>query len=243
MRRALAIYEGLNRRDPDPLHHERLAHTFNCLGQVYWRGGQLREAAIAFERADVISQRLPDRNVGGYESYERFRLRGAVLSNLALPARESGDFERSIDLLDRAIASQQHALELSPENYWGQNYLFSHHVRRAETFLLAGRCVEAADAVEAMLSVSPDSMQASHEAAELLLRCADSHLTPRDEAQGSHLAPRDEASPSAAPSASAAAYRTRARELITKAHRSQAQHHGRRPLRVVPAHLSRRVPP
>jgi tetratricopeptide (TPR) repeat protein len=156
----------------------------------------LNEAEECFDRASVIVQQLPDNSVGDYLTFEAPRLHGALLNNQAIMARQRGDFDGAINLLDQAIVVQRRALDLEQRDPWVKDYEFRHHRDRAETFLFAGRHREAAEAVDRMVQEFSAWQQAYHRGAELLLLCADLSTDSGD------------------------VYRKRAREFVEKAEKS-----------------------
>jgi serine/threonine protein kinase/Flp pilus assembly protein TadD len=210
LRRALEIYEQRVKRFPtNSAYQLRLAETLNELGRFHLYTGQLEKAESEIARAAKISASLPA-EVRGPFPQEPLRLQGAILSNQALLARSRKDIPQALKLLEQAIAVQDRALVIWPEDERCQDYGLRHYFDRAETFLYAGKHREAAQAIERMLLAHDKSLAAHHLGAELLLRCA--HLAER-----SHLAPRDVASlpPHAEQDGHIAAkYRKRAHELV-----------------------------
>ena len=226
----------------------RLAETLNDLGRLHFYAGLSEKAETEIARAAKISESLPpgpydwhesfytSAEFRGYGPYEPLRLEGAILNNQRSLAQAQG-YPQALKLLEQAIAVQDQALGICPNDPWCQDYAFRHYIDRAETFLYAGKHREARQAIERMLHAHDSSqyandlsLEAHHLGAELLLRCAElAESASGATASGATAGSTSSVSPSATGSASAdpketptsaaESYRNQAHKLVEKVDR------------------------
>jgi serine/threonine protein kinase len=199
--RSLTIYKDLAQRAPnEPSFQIRLADTLVYLARWQSHFGDREEAERLVSRSEEAGRNLPDEDGVVYRAYEAPRWQGALFQCQAEIASDKGNLEQAIELLDKAIACQRRANELAPTDPWVKDFIGEHLRIRAATLIRAGRVDEAVKAVEDMVYRGGAFQSAHHHAAELLLLCADQVELASDN--------KDQVKK----------YRTRAHELVEKAH-------------------------
>jgi serine/threonine protein kinase/tetratricopeptide (TPR) repeat protein len=220
---ALADIEKLIKLFPnEPKHRLDLASALDYRAQVYEHTERLDEAEECYQRIAKIMNSLPEET---RNSFLALNNRAAQLSNHAIVARFRGDSQREVELVKQAIVMQRRALELSPNHPSATEHLCRQNINLVQTLIRLERIEEAANTVELLIDASPERLRACHEAASLLLQCADladrkalaaesiSLIVTRAIAPGRPL-------PFGLVPRYAPAYRQRAREIVAMAHKA-----------------------
>jgi tetratricopeptide (TPR) repeat protein len=200
-RSALAIYEQLARQNPGNVDFDvAVANVLGILGFACTMTNRLDEAEVLYARCTAIEAALPD-VIKALPHY--WESQGITLTNWAVLVCQRGEFERGVKMFEDSIALQKRAFAV-----WRSDPA-EHHCYRSTHFALAvasasaGRHVDASREVERLVTTCPDHLDSYHLGAELLLTCA-RILQDDDEA-------------------TAATYRSRARELVAQAHKSPSR--------------------
>ncbi len=196
----------------------RRVDVLSNLGAVCWRLGRLEEAEKHFRLTAKHGQQLPEEVMN---SPKGLSSQAATLNNVAMLARERHQFSSAVELLRAAIGFQQRALNRKPNDVEIQSWLYNHRWNLAETHRMAGDHAAAAKEVNVMVWAFPESLQARHEGAMILLACAEIAASPainRSTGQPVTIVGRVSRShPSHRTTPEIAwAYRKRARELIAE---------------------------
>jgi tetratricopeptide (TPR) repeat protein len=248
LQHSISTLEELTERFPQESDYQlRLAQAYNELGRLNWHKSRPQNAEAFYTRCAQIIEQLPPEFIvagfetsfytsataRGYRSSALHALRGALLNNRALLARDRSDFNGALELVDEALASLRSAHRESGTSRWlGEDFLLNFW-SRGDILNRAGRHQEAAAAVEKFVWTIPAYLSTYHEGAVLLIRCADicgdgdlqdGIQLKRTGAAPVEAAKTDQAGAATAndkprppPAPTPAAYRQRARELLAKA--------------------------
>jgi tetratricopeptide (TPR) repeat protein len=168
LRQALATLERLAADFPTvPLYQAELAVCHNNLGLLL-QTTKPHDAEKAYRQARTLFEKLangfPD--VPDHQSH----LAG-TLHNLARLVRGRGEWADARQLLGKAVAHQQAALESNPKHPTYRRLLGTHYQDLAETLVQLGEHAEAARAAADALPFFPDSARDLYNSACYLARC------------------------------------------------------------------------
>jgi serine/threonine protein kinase len=143
--RALELSERLVADFPDvPLYRERLADTANDFGWLLRDRGRSPEAGLAFERSALHWKDL----VAKFPDEARYRVGlGGAQHNLALVRAGRHDWAGARALLDEAIAHQEKALNINPQQAQLLEFLANHYVLLTDLLVKMGEPTAADQAV------------------------------------------------------------------------------------------------
>ncbi|MBA3483570.1 MAG: hypothetical protein H0T51_17320 [Pirellulales bacterium] len=216
-RQAWAIWSELADLHPQEFaYQEGLACTLSNLGAVCSFTDRSELAEEYYHRAEIIAARLPAEFKCSAEGLASQAGSCTIRAELA---RLRGQYDQALELLKESVPLHQQSLAKWPTNPVALQCYYHTCWSIVDCQLGAGRHKEAAAAVERLIELFPDRLQAYHEATAQLLRCATiagdkAGHTPADELK---LLPQGSSAES--PSQ---AYRRRAHELVDK---SRGAHH------------------
>ncbi len=170
LRRALELYDRLAADAPDvPQFRQELALTLLNLAKRLWTAGRSLEAEPLFAQAGALYETLaahrPERaDDCAAIALARFH-RGSLLA-----AR--GDFAAAQDLLQKAVASQQDALRLSPHDATLRTGLRAQRETLSAVLIRLGAHAAAAIVADDLLRDSADRSAVAALAANWLTSCA-----------------------------------------------------------------------
>jgi tetratricopeptide (TPR) repeat protein len=169
IREALAAFEALDRASAvNPQVRQGTALGLQQLALQMADSGRQQEAELTLLRAIDLQRQL----VRQFPQYaEPKSLLGVFYESAAELLRRRSDWNDSASYIQRAIETQETAMDLAPKSIAYRVRLRDHYALQSEILLQQGETADAAVAASRMASVLPEDWQQDLKAADLLARC------------------------------------------------------------------------
>ena len=169
-RQALKLREGLCAEFPgEPKYQLSLSDPLGNLATISWEQGQLEDAEKSFRRVLSLEEAAPQ---AMRENVDHLMEHAGTSMNFAMLLRDRQKFAESQRLLEDAVRLQQKVLASQPDHPKVRNGLYDALWNLSETLVVQGEHAAGAEAAERLVAEYSSRLQAYHEAAEMLLRCA-----------------------------------------------------------------------
>jgi tetratricopeptide (TPR) repeat protein len=219
-RQAWEIFTELSEVHRDePRYQAGVAMMLANLGSICYFTDRFEEAEEYYRRAETIREHLPD---AMKDSATGLASQAGSCTNQAELARLRGEYDRALELLAESIPLHQESLAKWPTNPVALDCYFHTLWNIGECQLGEKNHAAAAAAVERLVETFPNRLDAYHQGAVQLLRCAALASSPPPPSAGEPASspPPPSAGEGLGEGANSAAdtYRQRARELVAKAY-------------------------